>query len=225
MNCHQAQSVIDDYLDGVLEAGQVQVLVNHLDGCGPCQQTLCAEEQLRNTLRALPVPSPAKGFAERVLQRAVAENVRRRHRSAFIKGFGSAIAAGLALWLVIGIMPFPGNQSNISPTNEISIALFEIQRVKLAFHTTRQIEGATISIRLPENIVLVGFEGRREVVWQTNLLMGDNVLTLPLKALAGQGGELIAQIKHDNRVRTIKINIAVGRAGATESRVDLLTVV
>lgn len=225
MKCHQAQAVIDDYLDGVLEAGQVQVLVNHLERCASCRQTLGAEEQRRDTLRALPVPGPGAGFTERVLHRAVEENARRRHRSAFIKGFSSAIAAGFALWFVIGIVPFPDDQPKVSPINEISIVLFETQRVKLAFHTARHIEGATISIRLPENIALVGFEGRREVVWQADLLMGDNVLTLPLKALAEQSGELIAQIKYANRVKTIKIDVAVGRSDTTQSHVDLLTVV
>jgi hypothetical protein len=168
------------------------------------------------------VEPPSDGFAERALRRAVTTNAEQRHRAAYYKGFGSAVAAGLMLWLAVGLFPV---RDGLQPEQAISIAVEETRELTLAFNSVKALDNATISIHLPDNVQLVGYEDSRVLEWQANLTQGDNVLRLPLKALRAESGQLIAHIKHAQQSKTIKIRLNVGQPGLTERPVKQLTIV
>jgi len=62
---------------------------------------------------------------------------------------------------------------------------------------------------LPDGVELAGFPGQREIAWQTSLVEGKNYLPLELIALSPVGGEVLARLEHDNRMRTFRLRIEV----------------
>jgi hypothetical protein len=144
------------------------------------------------------------------------------HRKGFIKGFGSALAAGLALWAVVSLFPQQQPAITTSPTstttqtvaqapidNIISISLHEPTNITLAFHAAKAVQGATITISLSDNLELAGYQHRQTLEWKTDLLAGDNVLTLPVQALSAQQGKIVARIRHSNLVKSIELKLNV----------------
>lgn len=221
MKCAEFNQGLDDFLDRELDGEmsvEQQAAVNaHLEGCAACRQVLGEAREIQEALRAMPIPALSEGFADRVLRAAVERNAVHHHRRGFAVGFGSAVAAGFALWLVVGLLPMqPGQQMDTGAVSEISIALNEPREVTLAFHSVRALEGAKISIQLPENVALVGYPGRRTLEWTTDLAAGDNVLRLPVVATgvdAGlDAGLIVASLEHGNKVQTLKINLKAAKA-------------
>lgn len=221
MKCADFYQGLDDFLDGALDgalaAEQRASMQAHLENCAACQRDVDAAREIQQALRAMPVPAPSEGFADRVLRAAVERNTAHHHRRGFAVGFGSAVAAGLALWLVVGLLPMQhGQQPDDGTVTEISIAVNEPREVTLAFHSVRALQGARISIQLPENVALVGYPGRRTLEWETNLAEGDNVLRLPVIATDGGGGQLVANLEYGSKVRTLKIKLKAVKANLSK---------
>jgi hypothetical protein len=234
MKCQEAQPLIDDYLDGVLSPIQAESLTAHCAQCGDCSDTLAQARQFRQLLSSAAVPPPSAGFVDRALRHAVQQNGPTHHDShkkGFIKGFGSAIAAGLALWVMVSVLPTHQGTETQPPAplasnsqnqtdNTISISLHEATSVTLAFHAAQAVEGATITINLSDNLELVGYQNRQTLEWQTNLVAGDNVLTLPIKALKSQQGKIIAQVTHNNLMKSIELKLDVKSNSDTKKPVS-----
>jgi len=221
MKCADFTQGMDDFLDGELDgdldAQRQMAMQAHLETCEACRRALGKAREFQQALGAMPIPEPSEGFTDRVMRVAVERNVGRHHRRGFAVGFGSAVAAGLALWLVVGLLPMqPGQQSDEGAVSEISIAVNEPREVTLAFHSVRALEGARITISLPENVALVGYPGRRTLEWQTNLAEGNNILRLPVVATGAEGGQLVAVLEHGNKTRTLKINLKAVKANLSE---------
>jgi hypothetical protein len=236
MNCTDFQNQIDDYCDGALSGEPKANCEAHLASCVECSRAVDGHNSLLISLKAMPFPGPSEGFAKRALQIAMesevaGQNVGHHHRRGFVVGFGSAVAAALALWVVVGVFPqqtpqLKGNletasvKSNVE-TNvgssiktsipEFSIALNEQRDIKLAFFSSEELKGATITLKMPEAVALVGYEGQRELVWKTNLAKGDNLLRLPIIATGITSGQLVAHIAYKGKVKTLKVNLAIGK--------------
>ena len=217
MTCNELNNLMDDYIDGELAAEQQATFEAHLADCTDCQQQLAKAQAFRAELKAMPVPAPSADFAERVLRQAVENNVDHHRRHGFVTGFGSALVAGLALWVVVGFFPVQQDmpQGGKAPLQSVSIALNETQDVKLVFNAERVVLGANISIELPENVAIAGYPGRRHLSWQTDLAKGSNLLRLPVVASQAESGQLIAHIEHDNKVTTVKIQLDVQKPDLT----------
>lgn len=215
MDCKQLNSQLDDYLDQLLTAQDHDALQAHVAKCKSCQSVIAEEQTLRDMLRHMPVPKPSSGFADRVIRVAVERNSHHHHRAGFIKGFGAAMAAGLALWIVVGILPVSRQAPDSATNHEISIALDQTQNVKLAFHAVSAVKDARITIQLPDNLALAGYEGQHELVWHTQLKQGDNILTLPIRAQSIAKGVIHATVEHGKRTRSIEIAVDVKGAGVT----------
>ncbi len=221
MICNERHDMMDDYLDGELPQRQREAFERHLNDCAGCQQRLSREQVLRADLKAMPVPAPSAGFAERVLRQAVESNVSHpNHRHGFVTGFGSALVAGLALWVVVGLFPDPQGVApeGAGPLQMVSIALNalnEEQDVTLVFNAERIVLGARISIELPDNVIIAGYPGRKRLEWSTDLAKGSNLLRLPVIATRADAGQLVAHIEYGNKVTTLKIQLDVRKPGLT----------
>ncbi len=241
MNCTEFHKAIDDYRDGGpgFEPGAEQRVRcdRHLQACRQCTELLARHDALQQALRAMPIPELSPGFAERALRVAAEQNraaqhlvgnspqrvgadsfqrgdSRQHHRHGFVVGFGSAVAAALALWVVVGL--FPQQMPGDAPTDAVpvvTIALNEQRDIKLAFFSDQPLKGARISIQMPENVALAGFPGQRELSWETNLAQGDNLLRLPVIATGAATGELVARIEYGDQYKVLKVNIETGALG------------
>ncbi len=238
MNCAEFKVCLNDSIDQELGSAEQAVFDAHRASCEACQVVYAAELAILEGLRAMPVIEPPKGFEDRVLanvyKSAVKQSVppqQNHHRQSFVLGFGSAAAAALAVWVVVGMSPGEVSDTGNAPeqvvadveTNKVveqpvvqqqqpvmSIVLNTEQTVRLAFASSESLQGAKITIRLPENVALVGYPGRRQLSWETNLKKGDNLLSLPIVATQMVQGELIADIEYGGRVKTLTLNLETG---------------
>jgi anti-sigma factor RsiW len=217
MNCAEFSKGLDDLLDGELSPDRQAAMQAHEQSCDACRRRVEAARHIQQALRDMPVPAPSAGFADRALRAAVEQNTAHHHRRGFVVGFGSALVAGFALWLVVGLLPMrPGPAPEEGAVSEVSIALNEPHEVTLAFHAVRALEGAKISIQLPANVALVGYPGRRTLEWRTNLAEGNNILRLPVVATGMDGGQLVAHLEYGNKVRTLKIKLKAVKPNLSE---------
>lgn len=168
------------------------------------------ERALLDLLRDYPAPQAADGFYDRAVLRTVHEAAKRRRRRRILTGIGSAVAAGIVLMLMSGLFFNPDTPAPDDGIPGVSIALAEPQTVRLLFASTEALQGATLTVLLPEGVELAGFPGQREVSWETSLAAGKNVLPLNLVATAPVGGELVAVLEHNNRNRTFRLRVDVG---------------
>lgn len=204
MNCRTFVERMEEYLEGALDADAHDRAAAHLHECADCRRRVERLQTLRAALCNLPVPPPRPGFFEHAIAQAQAEPPPRRRY--WIYAAGAALAAGLVLWVGfrwrLNAIPAP------APAG-VTITLNETRTIQLSFNAERELPGATLSIRLPDGVELRGFPEQREVRWQTSLVRGVNVLSLPLVAKSTGEGTLLASIQHGDRRTELAIPLRV----------------
>ena len=175
------------------------------------QPNLDEERQLLDLLKDYPMPEATAGFYDQALIRAAHKGSRRQRNRWLVTGFGSAIAAGIVLAFVSGVFfetpAVPQLDANIPG---VTMALAEPRTVNLVFSSTEALDGATLTVSLPDGVELAGFPGQSEISWETNLSVGKNLLPLKLIALTPAGGVVLARLEHNNRDRTFRLRVQVG---------------
>ena len=210
MNCEQLKRNLDDYMDGSIGDEQHGDIERHVAACADCQSLIESEQDLRGLLRDYGMSQAATGFYDQALARATHEGSRKQRNRWMATGFGSAIAAGLAIWVVSGfLMTSPQMPSPALEIPGVTMTLQEARTVNLVFASTTALESAVLTVSLPEGIELAGFPGQREISWETSLNEGNNLLPLKLIALTPNGGELFARLEHDDRDRTFRLQVNV----------------
>jgi hypothetical protein len=215
MNCKISLNMVDDYLGGYLDRDTRLALEDHLGQCAACQERFAQDQALRQRLKAQLVGQPKEGFADRVLQRAVEQSHNKtRHHWSFI---GGAIAASLVIAVTSFVLPIVRHQG--PELAHQTLALHQVTQVALALESREELKGATITLRLPDNVELNGFPGQRMISWTTNIDRGTNLLALPVKGIAAKNGFLIARLEHGNKSKEYKVELNV-RKQDVKSRLD-----
>ncbi len=156
------------------------------------------------------MPAADAGFYDQALIRATHEGSRRQRNRWLLTGFGAAIAATLAVWMIGSmLLPSPQLPDAGAAIPGVTIALEEPRTVNLVFASAAALDSATLTVSLPDGVELSGFPGQREVTWKTSLSEGKNLLPLTLVALKPTGGELLARLEHDERNRTFRLRLDV----------------
>ena len=173
-------------------------------------KTKMQEQELLDMLKEYPVPEAEAGFYDRALIRAVHKGSRRQRNRWMLAGFGSAIAAGLAIWVITAMLMTTPQLPDAEPTIPgVTIAMQQEHTVRLVFSSAQALDSATLTVSLPDGIELAGFPGQREITWQTSLQEGKNLLPLTLIALTPSGGEVLARLEHKDRNRTFRLRVEV----------------
>ena len=169
------------------------------------------DQEILALLRDYPMPAASAEYFDRALVRATHEGSRRQRNRWLLAGFGSAVAAGAALWMVSVLFLAAPDLPVAEPTIPgITMTLEEPRTVNLIFSSAEPLEVATLTVQLPEGIEMSGFPGRREISWQTSLDAGRNLLPLKLIATSPIGGEVYATLVHNERGRTFRLRVDVG---------------
>jgi len=173
-------------------------------------KTKMQEQELLDMLKEYPVPEAEAGFYDRALIRAVHKGSQRQRNRWMLAGFGSAIAAGLAIWVITAMLMTTPQLPDAEPTIPgVTIAMQQEHTVRLVFSSAQALDSATLTVSLPDGIELAGFPGQREITWQTSLQEGKNLLPLTLIALTPSGGEVLARLEHKDRNRTFRLRVDV----------------
>jgi len=213
MHCTEARNLLDDHLDGLLDQPHGEALAAHLQNCADCRRELADRQALLARLRELPLEAPAPGFAARALHRTRQKHAQRVR--GFATGFGSAVAAGLALWVAAGFW-HPTEEASTPHVQAITLNVQQPRTVNLAFNVPAQDRYEQVRFRLilPPGVSLAGRPGKREIAWEDRLEPGRNLLSLPLVAEPGTTGELIAQIEIQGVKKTFRIPVRATAQGA-----------
>jgi hypothetical protein len=168
------------------------------------------DQEVLELLKDYPMPRADAAFYDRALVRATHEGSRRQRNKWVMTGFGAAIAATIAAWLIGGmLLNDPQVPAADAAIPGVTIALAEPRTVNLVFASARALDSATLTVSLPDGVELEGFPGQREITWQTSLKEGKNLLPLTLVALTPAGGELLAHLEHEDRDRTFRLHVDV----------------
>lgn len=153
-------------------------------------------------------PRPAEGFYDRALAKAAREGHKRDRSRWVMTGFGGAVAAAMAIWVVSGVFfTTPDVEAPAMPS--VTMALEQPQTLNLVFSSSTPLENATMTVYLPEGVEIDGFAGQREITWMTSLDEGRNILPLTLIATSPVGGELLATLRHEDDDKTFRLQVTV----------------
>ncbi|MDH3616096.1 MAG: hypothetical protein OEQ90_06450 [Gammaproteobacteria bacterium] len=168
------------------------------------------DQEIQALLKDYPMPQATATFYDRALARATHESTRRQRKRWVMTGFASAVAAGLALWLIGGFFLATPILPDADPgIPGITMTLEEPRTVNLMFASATALDAAMLTVTLPDGIELAGFPGQRVITWQTSLSKGKNLLPLELIAVSPVGGEVLARLEHKDRDRTFRLRIDV----------------
>jgi hypothetical protein len=168
------------------------------------------DQEILALLKDYPMPEATAGYFDQALVRATHEGSRRQRNRWLVTGFGSAIAAGLVLWMIGGFFLTTPDLPLADPTIPgITMTLEEPRTINLVFASAEALDAATLTVQLPPGIEMSGFPGQREVTWETSLSAGKNLLPLKLIATSPLGGEVYATLRHDTRSRTFQLRVDV----------------
>jgi hypothetical protein len=178
------------------------------------------DQEILALLKDYPMPEATAGYFDQALVRATHEGSRRQRNRWLVTGFGSAVAAGLALWMIGGLFLAAPDLPQVDPTMVdptmvgptipgITMTLEEPRTINLVFASAEPLDTATLTVQLPPGIEMAGFPGQREVSWETSLRAGKNLLPLKLIATSPLGGEVLATLRHDDRGRTFRLRVDV----------------
>ena len=168
------------------------------------------EQELLELLKDYPVPEAQAGFYDQALVQAAHQGTKRQRNRWMMAGFGSAVAAGLAIWVITAMLWTAPQVPDADPAIPgVTVMLEEERTVRLMFASATALDNATLTVTLPDGIELAGFPGQREITWETSLEEGKNVLPLTLIALTPAGGELLARLEHKDRSRTFRLQVDV----------------
>ena len=205
MNCKIVLSELDDFLDAELKPMQHAQVQSHLSECDSCHQAWQQELEFRQLLKEHTVPAPALGLEERAFAK-IPKQAEKTNKNAFVAGFSGAIAAGVVLMIAAALFFNPAVQT---PVANITLALHQSKKVKMVFDVPEAVAEATFSMRLPEHVEIAGSRGLHQIEWKTALKKGKNLLSLPIVANAVEAGELIAEIKYADQIKTFRMKLDI----------------
>ena len=105
---HCAESeLLQDYLDGGLDAATEDRISEHLATCHDCAVELAMYQRVFATLDATPMDEPSPALTERIFERVLPSRIRRRWLRALGWGYGVAAAASVAATVGLLASPFP----------------------------------------------------------------------------------------------------------------------
>lgn len=218
MKCTELHKYLDDYLDQTMSLAERKAVDAHIEHCVSCQQALEAHKTIRQALRSLPVEEASPDFEAKVFAAVRSHHgAGSRHLgNRFIAGFSTAMAASLALWFASTIYTpqLIEQMPNEQAPQMINLAVNQARTVKLMFEAPTDLAEVTLSVELPENIELEGFAGQKQLVWQTNLGKGQNILALPIRATGNGQGELVAQLSYGDKTKQFHIVLKTSDDGA-----------
>ena len=221
MKCKDVQTYMDDYLDDVMSLGEQKAVEAHIKHCASCQQEMQNHKTIRQALHSLPVEKASPNFEAKVFAAVRSQNEKHSGQTGnrFVAGFATAMVASLALWFASTVYT---PQFDEDAPNTVNLALNQTRTVTLVFDAPSDLAEVTLSVELPDNIELEGYAGHKQLVWQTSLNKGQNILALPVIAIGNGQGELVAQLRYGDKTKQFHIVLKTTSDGALIYQINQL---
>jgi hypothetical protein len=157
---------------------------------------------------AVRAPAPSAGAFERAMRVAMERPPaapRQRHGFWLGAAVGGALAASLAIAIVLVV---PGARAPVpAATPQVRLAPNETRELHISLAAPRAMRNASIRVVLSGTIGLAGFDGRKEVAWQTDLDRGVNELSLPIVALGADGGQVVVEVRYADKRKRFLVDV------------------
>jgi len=207
MNCEDTNDRLVQMKNDSLTEIERRQFSAHLESCETCQHTARAAAGLQ-ILKDQENHTPVEGLFEMLMCNAVQTEVRASRGTGFWLGAGSALAAGVLLavmsfWLITAPAPSPVEITTYQ------VSLDGPRDINIAIELEREMPGATLRVVLSGGIELDGYGSRRELTWTADLTKGVNRLTLPIMAINAMGGQLLVQVEHENKRKSLRVELRV----------------
>ena len=154
------------------------------------------------------MPRPDDGFYDKAVARAIQVGSKKQRNRWVMTGFGGAVAAMLAIWIVGGVF-FTSPDAGDAGVPTVTMALEQPRTLNLVFASATALDSATMTVVLPDGFEIDGFGPQREITWETSLQEGKNILPLTLVATRPVTGELLATLRHEDDYKTFRLQMTV----------------
>lgn len=204
-SCIAFKTLWSEWQEGSLSETDSGAMVSHLETCESCQIYDWQMKDMLNNLgelrkRSLISEEDKNSLFFKVFARARMEQNRKPRR---MRQY--AIAASLCVAVITAAL-LRGNfvdwsqgeeYAVVTSRPEVVMTLAQVQNVKLAFDSKKDIDDVTFTIRLPDGVEVSGFPQQQTLSWIGTLRKGLNGLTLPLVAQSFQQDDIVvAQIEY-----------------------------
>lgn len=215
MDCRVFSNQLDESLDGTLTAERQRAMDAHERTCEACSSAAHMARRVMAGLRALPAPPSARaGFAARALRHARRASPEcPTDRSAWRDGafaLSGAAAAGLGMAVVLWNQTGDSTEATtveLPVLETVTLTEGEVESLRMRIDAPRHFDGVRFSVELPEQVWLAEQPGIRAMTWEGELLAGENLLELPLMALAGANGTVTARVTWGDQERRLQAQI------------------
>jgi hypothetical protein len=111
--------------------------------------------------------------------------------------------------VVFGSMKTPFLTKDTTQSSGIVLSLHESREVILLIQSAKALDGATITIELPPQLMLANNPGLRKLSWQADVKEGKNLIPLPLVATVAGIVQVTARIEHEDQVKTMRMQVSI----------------
>lgn len=223
MNCQFFMLHYVNLLDGLLGDAERAAMESHMATCSECRARIETRRRLIDALRQSPIPPAREGFAEAALRHAravheyepayIGKPARPRIPLWFVSGAAGVMAGVLVL---LGTLWFAGPAHSGVAT--VDFAVKETRSVRFAFNSPEELRNVTLSLQLPANFEFANRPGDRSLQWRATLHKGGNVVTVPIMALRGGNGDLVARVALDHKVKSFRVLLKAGARSIRSER-------
>jgi len=211
MHCTEILNNLDDYLDSDLPQDVLQRMESHLQQCEQCRAELQHARNIQAALQQQTDISMRPGFAQQAFKHAARVNRQaKKSHHWFAAGFGSALAAGVVLAVLLGPM-----RTLLIPqasVNAISMSVQEEKNLRVVFQSPEDIQGVELELVLTDGLELAGRPGKRNLRWKTDLKAGKNRLVIPVRALRSGSEALLARMRNNGQEKEFRITLDISDA-------------
>ena len=123
-----------------------------------------------------------------------------------VTGLAAALIGAL---LITSLLTDPEPRAPETTLQGIHLATNTVTPVKLAFSSETALEDARLTLSLPVGVELMGYDGRTDLSWNTDLEAGTNVLRLPLVGRMAASDVLVARLEHPSGAKTFRLPVTV----------------
>lgn len=177
------------------------------------------EQRISDMLQQLPEQQAPGRVLRRAMQQIATEQKLARHRAMNV-GFSLAFAASLfAAVIVPGLLEHGDDNSQV--LSSITMSMSDQRMINIVFDSPEAVAEATITVSLPDNVRIAGYESVPELRWNTALRAGKNTLSLPLVARSGGEGIVRSQLEINGQARHFTVLVNVGDSLTPQSAITV----
>ena len=208
MNCEQSRQYYRELQIEAADVNHQKSFDEHTSTCAKCQTFISSEEVFIAALRKCPTEAAPERLLNNVMRQIAHKQKIKLYKVTNI-GFGFALAASLVVALMM-----PGYFNNIDtggsdPLSTITMSVNSERTINIVFDSPESVADAVITLSLPDNIRIAGYESRQQLQWNAKLDAGKNTLKLPLIASSAGSGIIKSTLNINGKSKNITLLVDV----------------